>query len=90
MFKMASSQNGGEAMKHGEITRMANKVGITPAHMAYIVKRQRKPSARVAEKLEEVTGIPMLVWLCPEKHHNPLIDNQERNEACQIPESATA
>lgn len=63
-------------MKHGDITKIARKAGITPSYMAFILKGQRRPSKAVAEKLELATGVSAEAWIFPEKNHNPLLKSK--------------
>jgi transcriptional regulator with XRE-family HTH domain len=64
-------------MKHGEITRIARKVGITTTYMALIIKGKKLPSAAVAEKLEKATDVDRRAWLYPDEFHNPMISRAE-------------
>jgi transcriptional regulator with XRE-family HTH domain len=66
-----------QTIKHGQITEMARKVGITTQFMWSITKGLRKPSATVAEKLEKATGIDRRAWLYPDEFHNPMISRAE-------------
>jgi hypothetical protein len=77
------SFTGGDEMKHGEITKLAKKVGVSPAHMAFIVKGQRRPSPDLARRLEKETGVNRNVWLYPDESSNPLLcqDDTQHPEA---------
>lgn len=68
-------------MKHGEITQLAKQVGITTAHMSFILKRSRRPSPDVARKLSEATGVPLESWLFPDDFKNPYIPAQTDGES---------
>ena len=42
---------------------VANRVGISPAHMNALVKGKRHPSPKLAVRLELITGIPLRTLL---------------------------
>lgn len=60
-------------LKHGEQANLARQIGITPRHMNDIIKRRKKPSRKLSERLEAQTGISAEAWLFPDKHQNPLL-----------------
>jgi hypothetical protein len=60
-------------MKHGLITQLARQTGVSVAHMSFILRRRRRPSSKLAEKLEAITGIRHSAWLYPDVYHNPYI-----------------
>jgi len=60
-------------MEHGERTRIAKIVGVTPSHIAAIVKGHKKASPELATLLEQATGIRRLAWLYPDEFPNPMI-----------------
>lgn len=52
---------------------LAKRLKITPQHMNDIIKRRRRPSVDLAEKLEEATGIDRRCWVWPDQFPNPMI-----------------
>jgi transcriptional regulator with XRE-family HTH domain len=64
-------------MKHGDITRIAEKVGVTKTYISFILKGKKIPSAQIARKLEEVTGVERRAWLYPNEFRNPFLERQE-------------
>ncbi len=60
-------------LKWGEQSKIAKEAKCQPATLCDILKGRRKPSARLAKKLEEVTGIPRHAWLWPEEYRNPYL-----------------
>ena len=55
-------------------TEIARKSGISTSFMCDILHERKKPSALVAERLEEVTDVELIrAWLMPQKYYNQLI-----------------
>jgi transcriptional regulator with XRE-family HTH domain len=67
-------------MKYGLITQLARQTGVSVAHMSFILRRRRKPSSQLAEKLEAVTGIRHSAWLYPDVYYNPYISGSRPPE----------
>jgi len=55
-------------------TEIAKKSGISTSFMCDILHERKKPSALVAERLEEVTDVEFRAWLMPQKYYNQLIN----------------
>ena len=55
-----------EAMKMTQ-TELAKKCGISQSALANVLSGRRKPSVRMAIKLESGTGKHRLFWLYPEE-----------------------
>lgn len=54
---------------------IAGQAGISQPHFSLIINKKRKPSAKLAYTLEEITGVDMRAWLFPEKFANPFVQN---------------
>lgn len=67
-------------MKHGDISRLARKVEITPAHMGQILRRLRRPSPEVARKLAEETRTTLESWLFPDEYPNSYLSADDNGE----------
>lgn len=67
----------GMKLRKGEQTLLAHKVGITPKHLSDIFVGRAYPSRKVAEKLEQETGVLAAAWLWPEQFENPYIKRVE-------------
>jgi hypothetical protein len=67
------------SLKHGAQANIARSVGITPRHMNDIIRRRKKPSRKLSEKLEAETGISAEAWLFPDKYPNPLLKDENSN-----------
>jgi|WetSurMetagenome_2_1015567.scaffolds.fasta_scaffold200859_3 hypothetical protein len=67
-------------MKYGLITQLARQTGVSVAHMSFILRRRRRPSSQLAEKLESVTGIRHSAWLYPDVYYNPYISGSKAPE----------
>lgn len=65
------------SVKHGEITQMAKKAGISVTHMADILRADKTPSPNLAVRLEKITGISRSAWLFPDEYPNPMIRNSQ-------------
>ncbi len=46
---------------------LARQLGITDAHLSMILKGKRIPSRKLAQKISEKTGIPILNLLFPKE-----------------------
>lgn len=55
------------------IKEFVDKTGVSKRWARYILQGERRPGAKLAAKLEAVSGVPAMVWLYPEKYDNPLI-----------------
>ena len=53
--------------------QIADKAQISPSFYCDILHGRRVPSAVVAERLEQVTGIKFRSWLMPHKYYNKLV-----------------
>jgi len=42
---------------------LAKKLGLTPSHLHYILKGERRPSSKNAVRLERRSGVGRMVWL---------------------------
>lgn len=42
---------------------IARQVGITPIHLNAVLAARRNPSARLAVKLEQATGVARTIWI---------------------------
>ncbi len=62
-------------LKHGEQIKIARRAKCTGAAVCDILKGRRKPSPRLAKRLEEATGVPRHAWLWPEEYKNPYIQD---------------
>jgi len=56
------------------LKRVAQDAGIDYSYLWYILSQKRRPGRKVAEKLEEATGIPAPAWIWPEKYRNHYIE----------------
>jgi plasmid maintenance system antidote protein VapI len=63
-------------MHHGERTRIAKAVGVSPSFIARMVRGLVSPSPGLAVRLEKETGIDRRAWLWPEEYPNPLIHTE--------------
>jgi plasmid maintenance system antidote protein VapI len=52
---------------------LSELAGISLSHARYIISGQRTASRKLAETLEEKTGIRAEAWLFPDKYYNPII-----------------
>ena len=52
---------------------IADRAGIAPSTVHYIINGDREPSKRMCEKLMEATGVIAAAWLWPEDIYNPYI-----------------
>jgi transcriptional regulator with XRE-family HTH domain len=68
-------------LKHGEQTEIAKKANCTGAAICDILKGRRKPSARLAKRLEEATGVPRHAWLWPDEYKNPYLTDQKNKKS---------
>jgi plasmid maintenance system antidote protein VapI len=50
---------------------IADKVEHSQSHIHYILKGDRTPSLKMAEDLENATGICREAWIWPDRHFNP-------------------
>ena len=64
--------------------KVAKQAGISPAHMNAIVKGKRRPSPKLAAKIEKITGIPLRKLLLPDEAE-PV---PKPDEAAETPETA--
>ena len=44
--------------KRGRAKQLATELGITPSYLSMLKKRQRRPSPELAQRLEDLTGVP--------------------------------
>ena len=68
-------------LKHGEQIRIARKANCTAAAVCDILKGRRRPSPRLAKRLEAATGIPRHAWLWPDEFKNPYLQDQKKKES---------
>ena len=67
--------------KRGEQARIAREAKCTAAAVCDILKGRRRPSSRLAKRLEEVTGIPRYAWLWPEEFKNPYLPGTKKKKS---------
>lgn len=53
--------------------QLSQSLGISIIYLRKLRYGERKPTKRVAEALERVTGIDRRAWLWPEEFHNPYL-----------------
>lgn len=57
-------------IKQKEIARLSN---ISKSFICDILHLRRRPSAEIAQRLEQVTGIELRAWLMPNEYYNEMI-----------------
>jgi transcriptional regulator with XRE-family HTH domain len=67
-------------MKQLNASQLARQVGITPAMMSAILRRERRPSPEVAAALEEATGVDRRAWLYPSEFENPFLKIEAQSD----------
>jgi plasmid maintenance system antidote protein VapI len=60
--------------------QIAERIGASRPFISRILNGTRSPSADMAVKLEEATGIDRRAWMWPEDYQNPLIKTTKSSE----------
>lgn len=60
-------------MARNKAREIAEQVGASRPFILNILNGHRSPSALMAVKLEQATGVSRLAWLYPHEFENPLI-----------------
>lgn len=58
------------------VRQIAQAGDISERYAYYLVKRERRASPDLADRLAQRTGVPAEAWLFPDRHPNPFLDPQ--------------
>ena len=63
-------------MRRGTLSDIANKVGLMPPNLCNILAGSRRPSPKLAIRLEAITGIDKAVWIFEPEKLRGLLDEK--------------
>jgi hypothetical protein len=60
-------------IQHGDLTRIAAKVGCSLPFVSDVFAGKKRPSPEMAVKFEVATKVDRRAWIWPEEFENPLM-----------------